>query len=227
MGIPITKLGDFKMTDRVNGATYPGIWVERNTAFVKAIFSLNIKAITAANLSIVPPFPSDNPTGAVAAGTIADSTFGVNEGAISAAIRELETRATVLGVSTYNATTFAIDLMLGHAEGWFSTANDGIIITPPASPVIQLKGAKAVVTTAGTPGAGTTVVPVGGIVTVDFGSYPGITYSVRYVAFDGTMPIPTVPGQLILGPGGTSGATPPGSPTGTPGWYQGTYQHAS
>jgi len=216
------------MTERVNGATYPGIWVERNTAFVKAVFSLNIKAITAANLSILPPFPSDNPTGAVAAGTIADSTFGVNEGAISAAIRELETRATVLGVSTYDATAFSIDLLLGHAEGWFAPLNNGVIISPPASPIIQLKGAKAVVTTAGTPGAGTTVVPVGGIVTVDFGSYPGITYTVTYVPFDGRMPLAAVaPGQLVLGPGGTSGATPAGSPTGTPGYYQGTTPHAS
>jgi hypothetical protein len=215
------------MTERINGASYPGIWVERNTGFVKVVFSLNIKAITAADLSVIGTPTAANPTNAVAAGTIADSTFGVTESALSYALRDLETRATVLGVSTYNATTFAVDVFLGHAEGWFSALNDGIVIAPPLTPVIQLKGAKAVVTTAGTAGAGTTVVPVGGIVSVDHASFPGITYTVRYVAFDGTMPIPVAPGQLILGPGGTSGATPPGSPTGTPGWYPGTAPHQS
>jgi len=199
------------MTERVNGASYPGIWVERNTGFLKVTFSLNIKAITSADLSVYPG------GGATAAGTIADSTFGVNESAISYALRDIETRATVLGVSTYNAATFSVDVLVGHAEGWFATATDGIVIPAGVAPAIQLKGAKAVVTTAGTPGAG--YVPVGGIVTVDFGSAPGITYTVRYVAFDGTMPLPVAPGQLVLGPGGTSGAVPPNSPTGTPGYY--------
>jgi len=211
------------MTDRVNGASYAGIWVERNSGFLKVTFSANIQALTAANLSVLQPFPANNPTGAVAANTIADSTFGVNEGAISHAIREISSRATILGISAYDAASTSIDVFVGHAEGWFAAATDGIVLAPPATPTIQLKGAKAVVTTAGTPGVG--FVPVGGFVTVDFGSYPGITYTIRYVTFDGRMPLPLVaPGQLTLGPGGTSGATPPGSPTGTPGYYPtGTY----
>lgn len=203
------------MTERVNSAVYPGIWVERQVAFVKITFDQDISAITDADLSVYPG------GGAVAAGTLADSTFGVLESCIAYAVRNLETRATILGISTYNADDFCVDVMLGYAESWFANTNNGIIIDPPASPVIQLAGAKAIVTTAGTAGAGETVVPVGSVVSVDSGSYPGITYTVEYVAFDGTMPIPTPPGQLVLGPGGTSGATPPNSPTGTPGYYPG------
>jgi hypothetical protein len=216
------------MTDRVNGAIWPGIWVERNTGFLKVTFSADISALSNSSLSILQPWPADNPTGATAAGTFATSVFGVTDSAISHAIREIETKATVLGISTYDKATFSVDVFVGHAEGWFAPLDDGVVELPPPDPIIQLKGAKAVVTTAGTAGAGTTVVPVGGIVTVDHGSYPAIQYTIRYVPFDGRFPLAAVaPGQLALGPGGTSGATPPGSSTGTPGYYPATSPHAS
>jgi hypothetical protein len=217
------------MTDKVNGAVWPGIWVERNTGFLKVTFSIDIKAITSANLSAIGTPTATNPTNAVAAGTIADSTFGVLDGAIGHAIREIETKATVLGVSTYDVASKSVDVFVGHAEGWFAPLPDGVVELPPASPVIQLKGAKAVVTTAGPfVDNTTTVVPVGGFVTVDHGSFPGITYTITYVPFDGRMPLAAVaPGQLVLGPGGTPGSTPPNSPTGTPGYYPATAPHAS
>lgn len=192
------------MTQKVNGAAYPGIWVEKQVTFVKLTFNVDISALPAADLvelGTVTP---------VTAGTVADSTFAVVESALVQALKTLETKATVLGISKYNVGTTSVDVMLGFAEGWFSDVN-GIIAT--GLPVIN---AQAVITTAG---AGSPAYPdaVGTLV----GVIPSaVTFGLEFVAFSGTMPVATFAnGDLDLGPGATSGATPTNSPTGTPGYY--------
>lgn len=190
------------MTTKVNGAAYPGIWVEKQVTFVKLIFSADISALPAADLLVL------GTTTAAGTGTVADSTFAVVESALVQAIKTLETKATVLGISKYNAGTTSVDVMLGFAEGWFSDVNG--IITPTALPVIN---AQAIVTTAGAAPTAT----VGALVSV---LNTGVTFTMEFVAFNGTMPVATFAnGDLDLGPGATSGATPTNSPTGTPGYY--------
>ncbi len=189
------------MTQKVNGAAYPGIWVEKQVTFVKLTFSANIAALPAASLFVL---GTTTPAGA---GTVADSTFAVVESALVQAIKTLETKATVLGISKYNATDFSVDVMLGFAEGWFSDAV-GVIAT-----LLPVTNAQAVVTTAGA--APTNV--VGALVSV---GPAAVTFGMEFVAFDGSMPVATAAnGDLDLGPGATSGATPTNSPTGTPGYY--------
>lgn len=189
------------MTVKVNGAAYPGVWVERKVAFVKLTFSKDISALAAADLTVL---GTATPAGA---GTVADSTFGVVESAVVQALKAVETKATILAVSKYDATAFSIDVMLGNAEGWFSDAA-GLIAS--ALPVLN---AQAVVTTAGA--APTDV--LGALVGVAAGA---VTFDVEFATMDGTMTVGTLAnGALALGPGATSGATPANSPTGTPGYY--------
>lgn len=189
------------MTVKVNGAAYPGVWVERKVAFVKLTFSKDISALADADLLVL---GTATPAGA---GTVADSTFGVVESAVVQALKTLETKATVLAVSKYNAATSSIDIMLGNSEGWFSDAA-GLIAT--ALPVLN---AQAVVTTAGA--APTDV--VGALVSVGAAA---VTFDMEFATMDGTMAIGTVAnGALALGPGATSGAFPMNSPTGTAGYY--------
>ncbi len=192
------------MTQKVNGAAYPGIWVEKQVTFVKLTFSKDIAALAAADLFVL---GTTTPAGA---GTVADSTFAVVESAMVQAIKTLETKATVLGISKYNATDFSVDVMLGFAEGWFSDAVGVIVAAVPGLPVTN---AQAVVTTAGA--APTNV--VGALVSV---GPAAVTFSMEFVAFDGSMPVATAAnGDLEVGPGATSGATPTNSPTGIPGYY--------
>jgi hypothetical protein len=189
------------MTQKINGAAYPGVWVEKKVAFVKIEFSKDIKALAAADLHVL---GTATPAGA---GTVADSSFGVVESVLVQALKTLETKATVLAVSEYDATGFAIDVMLGNAEGWFSDVA-GVIAT--AVPVL---GAQAKVTTAGA--APTNV--LGATVGVNDSA---VTFDMSFVWMDGTMAAATFAnGALALGPGATSGATPTNSPTGTPGYY--------
>ncbi len=197
------------MTQKVNGAAYPGIWVEKQVTFVKLTFSTDISALAAGDLFVL---GTTTPAGA---GTVADSSFGVVESALVQAIKTLETRATVLGISKYDVGTTSVDVMLGFAEGWFSDAN-GLIVGPDGVTVlsaIPVIGAQAVVTTAGA--APTNV--LGAMVSVD---PTAVTFAMEFVAWNGTMPVATAAnGDLEIGPGATSGATPPNSPTGTPGYY--------
>lgn len=189
------------MTQKVNGAAYQGIWVEKQVTFVKLTFSTDISALAAADLFVL---GTTTPAGA---GTVADSSFGVVESALVQALKTLETKATVLGISKYNVATTSVDVMLGYAEGWFSDAV-GIIATG-----LPVTNAQAVVTTAGA--APTNV--VGALVSV---GPSAVTFDMEFVAFNGTMPVATAAnGDLDLGPGATSGATPTNSPTGTPGYY--------
>jgi len=191
------------MTTKVNGAAYPGVWVERKVAFIKIVFNKDISALAAADLFVL------GTTTAAGAGTVADSTFGIVESAVVQALKTIETRSTVLAVSNYDAATFTIDVMLGNAEGWFAPLTDGIIAT--AVPVIS---SQAVVTTAGA--APTDV--LGALVSVGAAA---VTFDMRFAAFSG---LPNGTGSapdftLVSGPGATPGSSPTNSPTGTPGWY--------
>ncbi len=189
------------MTQKINGAAYPGVWVERKVAFVKLTFSTDISALVAADLTVL---GTATPAGA---GTVADSSFAVVESALVQALKTLETKATVLAISAYDVGTTSVDVMLGNAEGWFSN-NVGIIAT--AVPVL---GAQAKVTTAGA--APTNV--VGATVSV---TNTAVTFDMEFVYLDGTMPVATAAnGALALGPGATPGSDPTNSPTGQPGYY--------
>jgi hypothetical protein len=192
------------MTVKVNGAAYPGVWVERKVAFVKLTFSKDIAALLTADLKVL------GTSTAAGAGTVAASVFGVVESAVVQALKTLETKATVLAVSTYDATAFSVDVMLGNAEGWFSDAA-GLIVA-----AVPVPSAQAVVTTAGA--APTNV--LGALVSVDTAA---VTFDIEFAAFNGTMTVGTLAnGTLSLGIGATSGAFPYNSATGTPGYYPGT-----
>jgi hypothetical protein len=198
------------MTQKVHGAAYAGIWVEKQVTFVKLTFNKDIRALAAADLVVL---GTATPAGA---GTVADSSFAVVESAMVSALKTLATRSTILAISTTtNGLTY--DVMLGHAASWFSAGDaaglpDAVtgLITPVPVPVV---GAQAKVTTAGaapTNVLGATVGVVDGAVTVSF----------SFAHMDGTMPAATsANGGLVFGPGSTSGATPTNSPTGVPGWY--------
>jgi hypothetical protein len=261
------------MTQKVNGAAYPGVWVEKQVTFVKLTFNTDISALAAANLLVL---GTATPAGA---GTVADSTFAVVESAIVQALKTLELKSTFLCISTYGTLSYAsaagatssgtlvtvgsvtgivvgqtvtvtagvgafaagttvlsinspttftvsatpttplsggasvvtgsgasVDVMLGFAEGWFSDAN-GIIAT--AQPIIN---AQAIVTTAGA--APTNV--VGALVSV---SPTAITFSMEFVAFNGTMPVATFAnGALdLVADGATPGSA--ATPMGASGYY--------
>jgi hypothetical protein len=189
------------MTQKVHGAAYPGIWVEKKVAFVKLTFSQDISDLPANRLHVL------GTATAAGAGTEADSTFAIVESAIVQALKTLQTKSTVLGISKYDVASTSVDVMLGFAEGWFSN-NVGIIAT--GLPIIN---AQAVVTVAGAAPTDT----VGELVGVDDGE---VTFGIKFVAFAGTMPTATAAnGDLAIGPGATSGADPTNSPTGTPGYY--------
>lgn len=192
------------MTVKVNGAAYPGVWVERKVAFVKLTFSKDISALAAADLTVL------GSSTAAGAGTVASSVFGVVESAVVQALKAVETKATLLAVSTYDAASFSVDVMLGNAEGWFSD-NVGMIVDN-----LPIVGAQAVVTVAGA--APTNV--LGALVSVASGA---VTVDVKFATFNGTMPVGTAAnGALTLGIGATSGAFPYNSATGTAGYYPGT-----
>lgn len=191
------------MTQKVHGAAYAGIWVEKQVTFVKLTFNKDIRALPNADLHVLGS-PSTALTGAVGG-----SEFGVVESVLVSALKTLATRSTILAVSTTtNGLTY--DVMLGHAAGWFSD-NVGVI-TGTAIPV---NGAQAVLTT----GSSSPLLPVGTVVGVDDGA---VTFTMTFVHMDGTMPAATLAnGALALGPGATPGNEPaPGNtPTGTPGYY--------
>jgi len=188
------------MTTKVNGAAYSGVWVEKKTAFAKVTFSKDILTILAADLYVL------GTTTAVGAGTEADSTFGIVESCVVQALKTMETKATVLAVSAYDDSAFSFDVLLGNAEGWFSSTA-GLIATGLAIP-----SAQAEVTTAGA--APTDV--VGMLVTV---RPAAITYKMEFAFFDGTMTVATgANGGVVLA---ADGATPgsASAPMGDSGYY--------
>lgn len=192
------------MTTKINGAAYPGVWFERKVSFAKITFNKDISALAAADLVVL---GTATPAGA---DTVASSVFGVVESAVVQALKTVETRATVLGVSNYDAATRSVDVIFGNSEGWFSNAN-GVIAT--GLPVV---GAQAIVTVAGD--APTDV--VGALVGVAAGA---VTFGISFATFDGKMTVGTLAnGALTLGPGATPGSDPIASPTGTQGYYPGS-----
>lgn len=88
------------MVQKVNGGIEKGVWVERDVTFVKLTFSADITT----------------------------SAFGIPNSVLDNAIQKLvERKATVLAVSELYGTGTTVDVMLGHASGWYSEANDGSI----------------------------------------------------------------------------------------------------
>lgn len=191
------------MTVKVHGAAYPGVWVERKVAFVKLTFNADISVVPEADMVLLGTATT------VSAGTVGGSAFGVVESAMVQALKNLETKSTVLAISDYDAATFTVDVMLGNAEGWFAPLTNGLIAAN-----IPVVGAQAVVTTAGAAGVG--FADIGTAVGVVDGTF---TFSMNYAKF-GTLPLGTgANGTLVSGPGATSGAYPMNSPTGTAGFY--------
>lgn len=88
------------MTTKVNGAAYAGIWVEKEVSFIKLIFNKNILALAAADLTVL------GTSTAAGVGTVASSGFGVVESALVQALKTLETKSTVLGVSNSSALSY-------------------------------------------------------------------------------------------------------------------------
>ena len=93
------------MTVKVHGAAYPGMWVERNTAFIKITFSTAVNA------------------------TLTYSAFGVVESAVVQALKTVALKATILGVTDLDSTGTMLTVFVGHAEGWFAPLTDGVIAT--------------------------------------------------------------------------------------------------
>lgn len=188
------------MTTKINGAAYPGVWVEKKTAFAKITFSKDIKALVQGDLYLL------GTTTPPSATTVADSTFGVVESAIVAALKLMETKATVLAVSAYDASAYSIDVLLGNAEGWFSN-NVGLIVTGQAVPAAQ-----AVVTTGGV----TPTTTLGSLVTV---RPAAVTFKMEFASFDGKMTVATLAnaGLVAVADGATPGTA--ADPMGQAGYY--------
>ena len=90
------------MVQKVNGGIEKGVWVERDVTFVGLTFNVDIT----------------------------DSAFGIPNSCLDNAIQKLvERKATVLAVSELYNTGTQVDVMLGHAQGWYSAADDGVIAT--------------------------------------------------------------------------------------------------
>ena len=190
------------MTTKIHGAAYSGIWVEKQVAFIKLTFNHSLIAIPAAKMFLT---GTNTATTTTSAG---DTSFGVVESAVVQALKNLELKATVLGISMLSAAGTVVDVMVGCSEGYFSD-NVGSIST--GNTVV---GAKAVITTAG----GNTV--LGQLVDVD-DTY--LTYTMDFAAFDGTMPVATLAnGDLESGVGSTPGSStyPNGAPINSANSYQ-------
>lgn len=169
------------MTQKINGAAYPGVWMERKVSFVKLTFSKDIAALADTDLTVL------GTSTAAPLGTVASSVFGVVESALVQALKTLETKATLLGVSSYDAATFSVDAILGVSEGWFADAA-GMIADNVA--VLNAQAATAA-------GVLYSVKPA------------AVTVDLRFAAFNGTMEIGTAAnGVLVNGPGATPGYHP-------------------
>jgi hypothetical protein len=189
------------MVQKVHGAVYPGIWVEKQVVFIKLTFNIDISAIAATNLYEL------GTTTAVSSGTVADGTFGVVESVLVQALKQLEMNCTVLGMSTYNATNHTVDVMVGAQANYFSDTT-GSIATGLTVPSPQ-----AVITTAGSAAADA----VGTLVSVNPAA---VSFTMFFSYMDGTMTIATgTNGALVTGPGATNGTLPAAnSPTGNAGF---------
>lgn len=95
------------MTEKIHGAAYPGIWVERQVVFIDVQFTAPINAIAQ------------------------DSGFGVVESVVVQVLKLVAQRGTILGVSLLNPRDPGLgdrfQVMLGYASGWFSDADGNIV----------------------------------------------------------------------------------------------------
>lgn len=203
------------MVQKVNGAAYPGIWVERRVAFIKATFSARIDQIPAASLRLAG-------TSTVVTNGTADSTFAIVESAVVQALKTIGLKATILGVSSIGTTGTTVDVLVGTSEGFFAATGSttgAIVGADGATPLVaqDIAGAKAVMNAGATGNA----LP-GTIVEVASGY---ATFSLTFGYLDGALPVATVAnGALVNGPGASSGSwavggTFGGSSTGVPGAY--------
>lgn len=85
---------------KVNGGVMPGIWVEQEVQFVKIVFDEDISS----------------------------SSFDLPNSVLDKAIRLVQQRGTVLGVSELYDGGTTVDVMLGFAQGHFAAEDDGVII---------------------------------------------------------------------------------------------------
>lgn len=197
------------MTTKVNGAAYPGVWVERDTAFIRVTFSESMLAVAAGDLSTISSAGTDTVTTAVA-----QSTFDVVESAIVQALKWIQQRATVLAVSSYDTSTFSFDVLLGHAEGWFAPSSGVIASAVP----LFTAGLNVVgkVTTAGTSNnPAKPVLNIGDSVYLK--AAMASTFNVDFLAFTGGLPTAAsvsalesnteVGGAQLPGTGFAAGAT--------------------
>lgn len=99
------------MVQKVNGAAYQGVWVEKQVTFAKLLFTKDISALLAADLLVL------GTSTAAGALTVADSTFGIVESALVQALKTLETKATVLGVSKYLQVTPTVVVTMTSGSG--------------------------------------------------------------------------------------------------------------
>lgn len=92
------------MTVKIKGGPKPGFWGEQEVTFIKLTFS------------------------AAADGASTYSLFGVPDGLLDQAVRYIQTKATILGISEYDGSTEEMWMMLGANSGWTCAATDGIIV---------------------------------------------------------------------------------------------------
>lgn len=171
------------MTEKIHGAAYPGIWVERQVVFIDVQFTAPINTVAQ------------------------DSGFGVVESVAVQVLKLIAQRGTILGISLLNPRDPNLgdrfQVMLGYASGLFSDELGNIYnsLTVP----LTVTG-KSIDRTD----------PLNPVPGVDLTA----TFTLSFAHWDGGMPQATFAnGALEIGPGATSGATPPNSPTGTPGYY--------
>jgi hypothetical protein len=189
------------MVTKVNGAAYPGVWMEKDTAFVRVTFGEQMNAVVTADLLKL--------DGTAVTGTVtANSTFGVVESAIVQALKWLEQRATIIAVSSYDISSFSFDVMLGSAQGLFSTTAGLIADDVALTGTVQAK----VVTATGAN------VAVGDIVQLNLSNMGGTaSFDVQFLAFTGGLPVATgASGTLATGPGSVPGGQAVGTATFTP-----------
>jgi hypothetical protein len=187
------------MVQKINGAAYPGVWVEKDTAFVRVTFGEQMNAIVAADLTTL--------DGLAVTTVVADSTFAVVESAIVQALKYVQSKATVLAVSSYDISSFSFDVFLGSAEGFFSDNAGAIVAT--GSPIALTGTVQAKVTTAGTVTSTGAAIAVGDIVKLNLTNLGATaSFSMQFLSFTGGLPVATVAaGTLASGPGSTPGST--------------------
>jgi hypothetical protein len=192
------------MTVKVNGAAYPGVWVEKNTAIIKVTFSTTILALTPATGGLLLEGTSTAVTGTATA----TSAQGIVDSVLVQALKVIATKATILAVSPVGGTGTTVDVLVGHAEGWIAAANDGLLSTT-ASTGYAISPAKAVITAVG--GGNSTLGA-----TVDVGAAATTTFGLRFAKFDGTATI-AASTDLAAGPGLAAGSAV--TPMGGTGYY--------